>query len=219
MRGSPRARRTIKRFNRGCTRCASAPLVDHPAVCEIKLSVLRELFTSFGAQHVDAADPRRRSFDAFVAQQGETLERFAEFEALRLQRAAAGLPVDDWHAWPDELRNPQSPALARFRIESAAQIAFQMYLQWEAARQLEAAAAAARAAGLELVLYRDLAVGAARDSAEAWGDQALIAKGSASARHRTTSAATDRTGGCRRGIRACSPNVLTSRSRRCSGRT
>jgi hypothetical protein len=51
-----------------------------------------------------------------------------------------------------------------------------MYLQWEAARQLEGAAAAARAAGLDLVLYRDLAVGAARDSAEAWGDQALIAQ-------------------------------------------
>jgi 4-alpha-glucanotransferase len=48
-----------------------------------------------------------------------------------------------------------------------------MYLQWEAMRQLEAASEKARAAGLEFRFYRDLAVGAARDSAEAWGDQAL----------------------------------------------
>jgi len=151
------------------------PLVDHRNVSEIKLAVLGRLFASFCATHSHGDDPRRRGFVAFVMEQGEALARFAEFEALRLDRVAKGLSAVDWHGWPDEWRNPESAALARFRIESATQIAFQMYLQWEAARQLESSAAAARAAGLELALYRDLAVGAARDSSEAWGDQALIA--------------------------------------------
>jgi 4-alpha-glucanotransferase len=153
-----------------------APLVDHPAVCEVKLKVLRQLFASLSATDSRADDPRRRSFVAFALEEGDTLDRFAEFEALRLHRAKIGQSVIDWQSWPDEWRNPESAALARFRIECANQIAFQMYLQWEAARQLDGAAAAARAAGLDLVLYRDLAVGAAHDSAEAWGDQALIAQ-------------------------------------------
>ncbi len=152
-----------------------APLVDHRSVCEVKLQVLRTVFASFRATHAHADDSRRRDLAAFVLAQGEPLARFAEFEALRLSRAADGLPALDWQAWPDGWRDPDSAALARFRLEAADEIAFQMYLQWEAARQLDDAAAAARAGGLELALYRDLAVGAARDSAEAWGDQELIA--------------------------------------------
>ena len=37
-----------------------------------------------------ADEPRRRSFVAFVMEGGEPLARFAEFEALRLQRARTG---------------------------------------------------------------------------------------------------------------------------------
>src|SRR6185436_16708281 len=70
-----------------------APLVDHPAVCAIKLKVLRRLFASFCATHSHADDPRRRGFVAFVMEEGDSLARFAEFEALRLQRASAGLSI------------------------------------------------------------------------------------------------------------------------------
>ena len=45
---------------------------------------------------------------------------------------------------------------------------FHIWLQWIAERQFAAAADRARAAGLELGIYRDLAVGAARDSGEVW---------------------------------------------------
>src|SRR5207248_8529467 len=48
------------------------------------------------------------------------------------------------------------------------------YLQWEADRQLGAAAAAGRGSGLEIGLYRDLAVGVDPHGAEAWADQRLV---------------------------------------------
>jgi len=154
-------------------RVRTTPLVDHEAVSALKLQVLGLAFEWFEARHAGRDDPRRAAFDAFVAQEGTPLARYAEFEAIRLDRARQGMPVTDWQAWPGAWRDPQSAVLATFRVDHAAGIRFVMYLQWEAMRQLEAASAKARAAGLEFSFYRDLAVGAARDSAEAWGDQAL----------------------------------------------
>ncbi|HEV8679261.1 MAG TPA: 4-alpha-glucanotransferase, partial [Stellaceae bacterium] len=52
-------------------------------------------------------------------------------------------------------------------------------LQWQADRQLAAAAASGRAAGLSLGLYRDFAVGVNPHGAEAWADQELIVPGAA----------------------------------------
>src|SRR6201999_1300485 len=47
-------------------------------------------------------------------------------------------------------------------------IRFSEFCQWVADRQLGAAAAKAKAAGLDIGLYRDLAVGSAPDGAESW---------------------------------------------------
>ena len=50
-------------------------------------------------------------------------------------------------------------------------IGFFQFLQWQADRQLGAAAEAGRASGLSIGLYRDLAVGVNPHGAEAWADQ------------------------------------------------
>ena len=56
-------------------------------------------------------------------------------------------------------------------------VEFFQFLQWEADRQLGAAAEAGQAAGLSIGLYRDLAVGVDPNGAEAWADQELVAPG------------------------------------------
>ncbi|MEP7084614.1 MAG: 4-alpha-glucanotransferase, partial [Betaproteobacteria bacterium] len=157
-----------------------APLVDHRGVTALKLSVLERLFSHFVGLPASTSEPRAADFAEFRLRHGIALARFAEFEALRLQRLQSpdgDGTSGDWHHWPAEWRDPESPALARFRVDAAQHIELQMYLQWQAEVQLDRAAAAARAAGMQLVLYRDLAVGASHDSAENWGDQALIAHG------------------------------------------
>ena len=154
-----------------------APLVDHRRIAELKLPVLAALHRRFRAESANAGGARARDFAAFRRRHGAPLAHFAEFEALRLHLRDATGALPGWREWPAEWRDPAGPALARFRIEAAEQIEFQCYLQWQAELQLDAAAAAARAAGLRLALYRDVAVGAAHDSAESWGDQDLIAHG------------------------------------------
>jgi 4-alpha-glucanotransferase len=69
--------------------------------------------------------------------------------------------------------------VADFARAQADRVDFFQWLQWQADRQLGAAAKAGQAAGLALGLYRDLAVGVDPHGADAWADQALIAPGAA----------------------------------------
>ena len=72
------------------------------------------------------------------------------------------------------MRDPNSPAVAKFARAHAERVEFFQFLQWQADRQLGAAAAAGRAGGLGMGLYRDLAVGVNPHGAEAWADQGLV---------------------------------------------
>src|SRR5262249_10109834 len=89
--GEARALARDPAFRAGIDAARDAPLVDHDAVSALKLAMLERLFTAFETHHASADDARHRDFDAFIARYGESLVRFAEFEALRRVRAAAGL--------------------------------------------------------------------------------------------------------------------------------
>ncbi len=167
-----RAAIAAKTFQSELARRRAQPLVDYAGVTALKLPLLEKLFAHF-RNSGDAAQQAR--FREFRMHNGQALERFAEFEALRLHLAAASGSTPNWREWPAEYRDPGGNALAAFRREFAERIEFQMYLQWLASLQLQRAADAARDAGMAIGLYRDVAVGAAHDSAETWTDQALFA--------------------------------------------
>jgi glycogen debranching enzyme GlgX/4-alpha-glucanotransferase len=145
---APAARAALARQAALLTEFAAGRLVDYPRVWAAKLAVLEAAFAEAGDD--DAA------MAAFLAYGGTALRRFATFQAIAAER-----PGEDWRRWPEALRDPA-------RAEAAAdpqRVRFQLWLQWIADQQL--AAAAARA-GLEIGLYRDLAIGTAPDGAEAW---------------------------------------------------
>ncbi|MBX3714877.1 MAG: glycogen debranching protein GlgX [Burkholderiales bacterium] len=143
------------------------PAIDYPAAWAAKSAALDACFEAFSRLPSD--DARALAFHRFVAQGGERLRRFAAFEAI-----AATRPGVPWQRWPAELRNPDDPAVARFASRHAREVDLALWMQWVADEQL---GAAARGAGLEIGLYRDLAVGAAPDGAEAWDGQAALARG------------------------------------------
>jgi glycogen operon protein len=107
----------------------------------------------------------------FVANGGDALGRFATFEAI-----AEARPGESWHRWPAELREPSDTAVAAFIATHETRRRFQLFLQFLCDRQFAEAAARARAAGLEYGFYRDLAVGAAPDGAEAWANSGYLAR-------------------------------------------
>ncbi len=149
---------------------------DHAAVAALKRPVLEALYRRFAAQERGSA--RGAAFRAFQRDGGAELAAFATFEALHEH-----FPHDygnfSWRGWPPAMRDPRSPAVAEFARAHRDRIEFFEFLQWEADRQLGLAAAAGRAAGLSIGLYRDAAVGVDPHGAEAWADQELIAPGAA----------------------------------------
>jgi malto-oligosyltrehalose trehalohydrolase/4-alpha-glucanotransferase len=154
--------------------CRTKPLVDYVEVTAIKLSVLETLFDSCCTA---ANQVRWQAFEAFRRERGEVLERNCLFLALREHFAGRDPAHADWHAWPEEYRDPNSPAVTAFAEENRRRLDFLLWLQWLADQQLGAAAAAAAERGMAIGLYRDLAVGADRAGAETWADAAAVVSG------------------------------------------
>ncbi len=161
-------------------RIASAPLaglraaseLDYEVVLDAKLAVLRELYACFARRERECPSERGRAFAAFRAQGGRALEDFAAFEALQ-----AELGEPDWRRWPARFREPHSSAVREFASQHASAVELHAWLQFELDAQLERASRTGRAAGLGLGLVKDLAIGSAADSSDAWANPGLFAHG------------------------------------------
>ncbi len=143
---------------------ARLPSVDYEAMWSVKRIALQFRFAAFlRARAARPGDPLFQEHDAFVKAGGEALARLAAFEAI--QRERAGEP---WRQWPAELRDAAPEALAAKTVERDYDVRFATFCQWLADRQLAAAAKRGRDGGLDIGLFRDLAVGPAPDGAESW---------------------------------------------------
>jgi glycogen operon protein len=149
-----------------------ADSVDYETVWRLKERLLRGRRAAFErARLARPRDPLFSDYSAFVAAGGADLRRFAIFQALAHDHPG------DWRGWPAALRRAEPAALDEVAARRADDIGFALFAQWLADRQLAAAAARASARGLELGLYRDLAVGSAPDGAEAWARADELAEG------------------------------------------
>jgi 4-alpha-glucanotransferase len=158
-------------FQQELTRLRNTACVDYDGVARAKLPVLRSVHEHFLREHVEARSAEGLEFEAFVAGRGETLRLHALFEAIdevmRARREAAG----GWLSWPAAYRDPRGRVVAAFERSAAGRVGFHAWLQWVADRQLAAAAAAAREAGMGIGLYGDYAVGVNAGGSEVWSRQ------------------------------------------------
>jgi 4-alpha-glucanotransferase len=146
-------------------RLRNASLVGYGGIAEAKGRALRLAHRHFQA-HPDPV--RKADFEAFRAERGDALERFAAFETLRRRFRQV------WWEWPDEWRRPDAMALGALRAEAADEVGFHEYVQWLADRQLAACRDEARRLNLPVGLYVDLAVGVEPGGADAWSEQGSI---------------------------------------------
>ncbi|MFO1039033.1 MAG: 4-alpha-glucanotransferase [Geminicoccaceae bacterium] len=162
----------------------AAPLIDWPNVAARKTAALESLWVGFRARHLAPGSETTvgDEFRRWRAAAGDDLDRFCLFQALAEAAArTAGRAVLSTE-WPAAWRSPDSPVVQRFAEEHTDRVAFRAFLQWLFDRQLAAAQARARAAGMRLGLYADLAVGVVPDGADAWADpHALVAGASVGA--------------------------------------
>jgi (1->4)-alpha-D-glucan 1-alpha-D-glucosylmutase len=137
-----------------------SPFVDHGGVWAIQRRVLDALW-----QEIRSREPSAE-FQAFRGEEGENLRLHAIFEAVAEKLREDGR---SWLGeWPDPFRDHTSPDVARFAKENADLVNFHEWLQFLADGQLADAARAAASAGMEIGLYRDLAVGGDSGGSEIW---------------------------------------------------
>ncbi len=144
-------------------------LVDYSSALTSNARALRQQFDDFQASAENTAD--RQSYLAFAAQGGAPLDDYALFEALASRLGA------DWRDWPAPYRNRDAKTLAAFVEENTNDIAFGKWAQWQAEVQLSRANAKARASGMRLGLYLDLAVGPRLGGAETWARSTSLVTG------------------------------------------
>ncbi|MCV7151993.1 4-alpha-glucanotransferase [Mycolicibacterium pyrenivorans] len=147
------------------SRADRADQIDRDAVWKVKRQALASIYP------IGLSAGREIAYAAFRARQGRSLDDFATWCALAESHGG------DWHRWPEELRHPQSGAVAAFVEAHPAEVDFHRWLQWLVDEQLTAAQAAAVQAGMELGIMHDLAVGVDPDGADAWALQDVLALG------------------------------------------
>ena len=167
---SREARAVLAANERALNVLASSRDIDYAEVWRVKRAVLDACFATFDRRPED--DPLVAQFNEFVRTGGTALRNFALFEAI-----SAAHPLTPWHQWPRGLRGPKAVQTDAFAAQHARDVRLAMYMQWQADRQFRACATELRLAGLDHGLYRDLAIGAALDGAEAWANSGSLASG------------------------------------------
>ncbi|NMH58616.1 4-alpha-glucanotransferase [Alteromonas ponticola] len=147
--------------------------VDYQAVADLKLEALRAVFEEYYARHLSKNSKQNKAFKAFIAEGGESLDMLAVYDAMQAHLKEKGHASWGWPVFPDEYKEYHKPAVAKFKKANLKEVKFYLFLQWQAALQLEKASQAAQDSGMLIGLYRDLAVGVSEGSAEIWGNKDL----------------------------------------------
>lgn len=151
--------------------------VDYVGVTAAKLEILRLLYAQFRASHLVRNTERATKFRRWVDGRGESLRLHAVYDALDAYFRRQGSRYWGWQSWPEEYRDPHSPAIAEFVDERSADVEFHLYLQWLAETQLAAAHRAGVEAGMAIGIYGDVAVGVNPNGSETWSSQKLYVQG------------------------------------------
>jgi 4-alpha-glucanotransferase len=143
----------------------AADLIDRDAVWTAKRAALKIL------HQVPLSPERQADYDKYREQEGQALRDWAAWSVL------AEIHGPDWREWPASLRRPDSPGVAADGDRLAREADFYAWVQWLANGQLAEAQDAARAAGMDIGIIQDLAVGAHPGGADVWSDQDLFVPG------------------------------------------
>ncbi|GLX83291.1 4-alpha-glucanotransferase [Thalassotalea eurytherma] len=165
---------TSKAFKDKINFARSTTLIDYPAVADVKYQALELLYPAF-IENNDAA--LIAEFSAFKAKNGDALLRHATFEALYEHFRKLDFHAYGWTKWPEAYQNPHSAEVEEFKVQNQSRIDYFMYLQWLAHRQLLTAQHKAKASGMPVGLYLDLAVGCDGSGVDVWSDKDVYVAG------------------------------------------
>ncbi len=136
--------------------------IDRDAAWEGKHQALEVIFNE------ERSPARQRAFEQFRETEGQGLEDFAFWCALREKYG---------DVFPEELKSPTTAEAEIERAALADRIDFYAWMQWIIDRQLAGAQRSAVEAGMPLGIFHDLAVGVHSNGADTWSIPEAFAAG------------------------------------------
>ena len=155
------------------TEYRNADIIQYEKIYPLKIRFMEKFYERFLSGNNSA---RKKEFADFCAREGAELNKLAVFMTLYEERCRT--VWGGWRAWEEEYRNPSNPAVKAYADAHEHRVGFYKFLQFEAFRQFDNAAAEVKTCGLKIGFYRDLAVGVGQDSAELWSDPDVFIAGS-----------------------------------------
>jgi len=142
-------------------RVRAADRVDYREVRALKGRALRAAFDRFHEREWLRGTERAKSLADFVRGEGAWLDDLSLYQAIRASSGGWG-----WTTWPEGLRDRHPLAIEKARADHARAILEVAYVQWILLAQWEAAHAAMRDLGVELM--GDLPFVVCEESADVW---------------------------------------------------
>lgn len=168
------ARRLLEAAERDGTvrRLREGAWIDWEGTRDLADRLLRALYASFRREVVRRADgPRARAYRRFLEREGEALEGHARFLAIDAWFRRREGPGAWWRTWPAGYAGPRDEGVEAFVAAHPDEVDYHRFVQFEADRQLAELSGKARALGLPIGLYTDLAVGSLPDGSDVWADR------------------------------------------------
>ncbi|WP_353216200.1 4-alpha-glucanotransferase [Sandarakinorhabdus sp.] len=147
---------------------AGGAFIDWPSALPQRLADLRLLFGGL------PPDQRARLL-AQPVDNPAALRRHAIFDALDCRFRPHG--ANGWRDWPTPFHDPDGAAVADYGAANADEVEFHLFAQWLARESLAASQRHARAAGMEIGLITDLAVGVHLSGSDSWAQRGSMLSG------------------------------------------
>ena len=155
----------------------SSEFVEYERVALLKTGFLKVLFRRFLRREYENDTSRARDFRSFVEREGDLLHLYAVHSALDEALHRRHPDVWNWPSWPAPYQDPESEATTTFAGKNWRSVLFHKYVQWQLDIQLAEAQQYARARGLRIGLYHDLALATDRFGSDLWAHRRFFVSG------------------------------------------
>jgi len=122
-------------------------------------------------------NPPGRDCEKWIDEEGDLLRLFATYSAIDEHVHSQNPDLWVWPDWPEEFRDPHSPAVRRFAEAHSDRILFHGWLQWLIHCQLKKVQAHAHKSGMRIGLYHDLALATDRCGSDLWAHRNFYVQG------------------------------------------
>jgi len=149
-------------------RLRATEIVQYEKVAALKRRALERIYKT---------NPLSPECLRWIAAEGDLLRLYATYCALDDHLHSLNPNLWVWTDWPEEFRDPASPAVAEFARAHRREILFHGWLQWLIDGQLAEVQKHALASGMRIGLYHDLALATDRCGSDLWAHRPFFVNG------------------------------------------